>query len=567
MNQSNDEFISYKTIMNTIVIYNIIIATFMQNYGHAIEFPQKGKVPAFLVFGDSIVDSGNNNYIATIGRANFPPYGRDFPGGVATGRFSNGKVPSDFIVEELGIKEFVPPYLDPKVNISDLLTGVSFAFGAAGYDPESAKSSNVLTLEDQLNLFKGYIKKLKAAVGENITSTIISQSVYLVCAGSNDITNTYFSVVPFERLRYDVSTYTSMMVNWASSFVQQLYDLGARRIGVISAPPCGCLPSQRTLHGGPLRSCFEDENEASILFNNKLFSELNHLNQKLTGSRFVYLDIYNPILNLINNPSQSDSGNNNYLATIGKANFPPYGRDFPGGAPTGRYSNGKVPSDFIAEELGIKELVPPYLDPNLQISDLLTGVSFASGAAGYDPSSAIFAVSFSLSSIRFNYFETERNVMTLQDQLNLFKGYISKLKDAIGENATSTIISQSVYLVCAGSNDITNTYFLLPFTRFQYDISLYTDLLVNWASAFVQELYALGARRIGLISAPPCGCLPSQRILHGGLLRSCAEEENEASILFNDKLFSELSYLNQKLDESRIVYLDGSTSTTHFSIS
>ncbi|XP_021731716.1 GDSL esterase/lipase EXL3-like [Chenopodium quinoa] len=301
----NDKFISYKTIINTIVIYNIIIiATFMQNYVNAIEVPQKGKVPAFLVFGDSIVDPGNNNYLATSGRANFPPYGRDFPGGVATGRFSNGKVPSDFIAEELGIKEFVPPYLDPKLNISDLLTGVSFAFGAAGYDPTSAKLANVLTLEDQLNLFKGYIKKLKDAVGENTTSTIISESVYLVCAGSNDITNTYFSL-PFEILHYDISTYTSMMLKWASSFLQQLYDLGARRIGVISAPPCGCLPSQRTLHGGILRSCFEDENEASILFNNKLISELNYLNQKLTGSRFVYLDIYNPLLNLINNPSQS----------------------------------------------------------------------------------------------------------------------------------------------------------------------------------------------------------------------------------------------------------------------
>lgn len=50
-----------------------------------------------VVFGDSIVDPGNNNYIATIGRANFPPYGRDFPGGIPTGRYSNGKVPSDLL--------------------------------------------------------------------------------------------------------------------------------------------------------------------------------------------------------------------------------------------------------------------------------------------------------------------------------------------------------------------------------------------------------------------------------------------------------------------------------------
>lgn len=86
---------------------------------------------------------------------------------------------------------------------------------------------------------------------------------------------------------------------------QELYDLGARRIGVINAPPCGCLPSQRTLHGGVLRQCAEEENQASILFNDKLVSELSSLNQKLAKSKIVYLDIYNPLLDLITNPSQS----------------------------------------------------------------------------------------------------------------------------------------------------------------------------------------------------------------------------------------------------------------------
>lgn len=43
---------------------------------------------------------------------------------------------------------------------------------------------------------------------------------------------------------------------------------------------------------------------------------------------------------------------------------------------------------FSAEELGIKELLPAYLDPNLAPNDLLTGVSFAVGATGYDPMTA-----------------------------------------------------------------------------------------------------------------------------------------------------------------------------------
>lgn len=53
-------------------------------------------VPAMFIFGDSVVDVGNNNQISTIVKANFIPYGRDFPNHKPTGRFCNGKLASDF---------------------------------------------------------------------------------------------------------------------------------------------------------------------------------------------------------------------------------------------------------------------------------------------------------------------------------------------------------------------------------------------------------------------------------------------------------------------------------------
>lgn len=59
--------------------------------------PEKKPFPAIIVFGDSIVDPGNNNYIKTLIKCDFPPYGKDFNGGTPTGRFSNGKIPTDFV--------------------------------------------------------------------------------------------------------------------------------------------------------------------------------------------------------------------------------------------------------------------------------------------------------------------------------------------------------------------------------------------------------------------------------------------------------------------------------------
>ena len=63
-----------------------------------IEANSKKKVSAFYVFGDSTVDPGNNNFIDTAFRSDFPPYGRDFVNQAATGRFTNGKLGTDFLV-------------------------------------------------------------------------------------------------------------------------------------------------------------------------------------------------------------------------------------------------------------------------------------------------------------------------------------------------------------------------------------------------------------------------------------------------------------------------------------
>ena len=110
----------------------------------------EAKVSAIIVFGDSSVDAGNNNFIPTIARSNFLPYGRDFVGGKATGRFSNGRIPTDFISEAFGLKPTVPAYLDPAYNISDFASGVTFASAGTGYDNAT---SDVLVILDSMIFF------------------------------------------------------------------------------------------------------------------------------------------------------------------------------------------------------------------------------------------------------------------------------------------------------------------------------------------------------------------------------------------------------------------------------
>jgi phospholipase/lecithinase/hemolysin len=49
-----------------------------------------------FVFGDSLVDDGNNNFLSSLAKANYLPYGIDFYEG-PSGRFCNGKTIIDFL--------------------------------------------------------------------------------------------------------------------------------------------------------------------------------------------------------------------------------------------------------------------------------------------------------------------------------------------------------------------------------------------------------------------------------------------------------------------------------------
>ncbi|CAH8258295.1 unnamed protein product [Arabidopsis lyrata] len=280
-----------------------LVLLFTTTTNALVKIPKNTTVPAVIVFGDSIVDAGNNDDMITEARCDYAPYGIDFDGGVATGRFSNGKVPGDIVAEELGIKPNIPAYRDPNLKPEDLLTGVTFASGGAGYVPLTTKIAGGIPLPQQLKYFEEYIKKLKGMVGEERTKFIIKNSLFVVICGSNDIVNNFFALPPVQ-LHYTVASFTALMADNARSFAQTLYGYGARRILVFGAPPIGCVPSQRTVAGGPTRDCVARFNDASKLFNTKLSANIDVLSRTLRDPTIIYIDIYSPLLDLILNPHQ-----------------------------------------------------------------------------------------------------------------------------------------------------------------------------------------------------------------------------------------------------------------------
>lgn len=175
--------------------------------------------PAILIFGDSTVDTGNNNYIPTVFKANHYPYGKDLPTHVPTGRFSNGKLSVDFLASMLQVKQLIPPFLYPKLSTNELLTGVSFASAGTGYDTLTTVISRVVPMAKQLEYFRSYSERLKKIVGEKEAQRIINRALVAVSAGTNDFIFNFYDV-PTRRAEFDIYNYQEFILEKLHDFVK-----------------------------------------------------------------------------------------------------------------------------------------------------------------------------------------------------------------------------------------------------------------------------------------------------------------------------------------------------------
>ena len=127
---------------SAIVLFSLIAFVLFSNTNAVIKLPGNATIPAIIAFGDSIMDTGNNNHLKTLGKCNFRPYGRAFIGKKLTGRWTNGKAPTDLIVLSLSL------------SLSAFLVLVFFQRGLFVFYlyPKYAKGTNVNMVHDNITL-------------------------------------------------------------------------------------------------------------------------------------------------------------------------------------------------------------------------------------------------------------------------------------------------------------------------------------------------------------------------------------------------------------------------------
>ncbi|XP_004289056.1 PREDICTED: GDSL esterase/lipase At5g33370-like [Fragaria vesca subsp. vesca] len=262
---------------------------------------------AIFIFGDSTVDVGTNTLLLqSKARADFSPNGLDFPYSVPTGRFSNGINSADQIVRLFGYQKSPPPFLYTLNHMStfkrDILQGVNFASAGSGIfsDTGIKKWIEVVSLGNQIQQFEAVRGNISKIVGHNKTDTLLSQSLFIISIGSNDL----FELVDYYPNATDLFKAKRMerLQLKFQNHLKTLYKLGARKFGIISVAPIGCCPHARVQPNVDPSVCVKELNDLAQTFFIKAQNLLKKLSSELKGMKYSLGNSYEMTMSIIQDP-------------------------------------------------------------------------------------------------------------------------------------------------------------------------------------------------------------------------------------------------------------------------
>ncbi|KAJ9135962.1 hypothetical protein P3X46_033080 [Hevea brasiliensis] len=236
------------------------------------------------------------------------------------------------------------------------------------------------------------------------------------------------------------------------------------------------------------------------------------------------------------------NGNDNGLDAY-KANYLPYGIDFPAG-PTGRFSNGKTMVDVLAEKVGLKDYIPPFRKVG-NGSEILKGVNYASGGAIMQQETAGSKVTS----------------ISISQQIKFHRKIVRRIGNILGsKNKTNDYLQKCLYSVGIGSNDYLVDYYTPlnngsePTRKFPSEA--YAEELVDgYLFNHLNNLYRSGARKIAIFGLGPLGCSPAVVKIYA-TNQHCISVIDTDIHIFNSRISMVVDRFNKNYKNAKFTYIN-----------
>ncbi|WOH16593.1 hypothetical protein DCAR_0936151 [Daucus carota subsp. sativus] len=244
--------------------------------------------------------------------------------------------------------------------------------------------------------------------------------------------------------------------------------------------------------------------------------------------------------------SNSDTGA--VSATFGRLSLP-NGQTF-FGKPAGRYCDGRLIIDFVAEKLGL-----PYLSAYLDSigANFRHGANFAASGSSIQPAdSAILKghvnpLSLNIQLLQFEQFKERTAELYTEAKNSYHKSGLPRPED----------FSKALYTMDTGQNDL---HAGITSMRVE-EVQKHIPNIINEFSLNVKNLHQLGARTFWIHNTGPIGCLPFFVVNYppkagNSDQNGCVKSYNDLAQEFNRQLKDKISQLRTQLSDVFITYVD-----------
>ncbi|GAB4829260.1 hypothetical protein Ancab_018926 [Ancistrocladus abbreviatus] len=244
--------------------------------------------------------------------------------------------------------------------------------------------------------------------------------------------------------------------------------------------------------------------------------------------------------------SNSDTGS--VSAAFGRVPYPNGMTFF--GKPSGRYSDGRLIIDFIAEELGL-----PYLSAYLDSieANFSHGADFAaSGTTIQAVDGKMYGSGFNPLSLKVQLSQFEQLKARTHELCNQAKSFVTESRLPRFED-----FSKALYTFDIGQNDIHYGLTTMSEDQVQQMIPISTNQL----ALAIESLYKQGARTFWIHNTGPIGCLPYFLINSPAKPENsdqigCIKSYNKVAKEFNKQLKDRVLQLQIKLPDAVLAYVD-----------